>query len=409
MKQRNSGDHRMNVKNTREWKAAEWDYCGIQADLRMPAFRSAPTEAEVLGRLRGIARRCPQFYPAVMELGLRLLSINGDQRSVQRVVKAFRLMVVLAPPKHFAEEMDGVIENLERLWRFDVSRHLLEYLADRRRLSATLHDSLAHAAARLGDLDAAKKHIAEALRLEPRNKGFWSNKGLYHLIEGDLTEAGIALRKARQVEPKDSVVLGNLEIHQYLGKHGGNYLDYLQRPLDRKRIDRLADQEKWDQADSLRADYNDCRMEAFAQSTLLESPEMLPRLPRLLATLRLFFRFVDQIDSSGVFLNEDISLVHMNFKPIMHKFIFKFGDVDRETMEDVFEALMAYYGFLASRRIMTAAEFRNFRKAIQGTKAELIGKMERYNAIRHDQTMEEEQKEAIREEIFEGDHAWPHI
>jgi len=40
---------------------------------------------------------------------------------------------------------------------------------------------------------------------------------------------------------------------------------------------------------------------------------------------------------------------------------------------------------------------------------ELIGKMERYNAIRHDQTIEDERKEAIREELFEGDHAWPHI
>jgi hypothetical protein len=35
--------------------------------------------------------------------------------------------------------------------------------------------------------------------------------------------------------------------------------------------------------------------------------------------------------------------------------------------------------------------------------------MERYNAVRHDKTMEEEQKEAHREELFEGDHAWPHI
>jgi hypothetical protein len=309
----------MNVKNTPEWKAAEWDYCGIQADLRMPAFRSAPSEIEIVCRLRGIARRCPQFYPAVMELGLRLLSINGDQRSVRRVAKAFRLM------------------------------------------------------------------------------------------GGELKEAGIALRQALQVEPKDPVAAGNLEIYEYLGKHGGNYFDYLRRPLDRNRIDRLADQEKWDRADSLRADYNNCRTEAFAQSILLESPEMLPRLPRLLATLRVFFHFVDQLDSSGVFLNEDISLVHTNFKPIMHKFIFKFGDVDRETTEDVFEALMAYYGFLASRRIVNAAEFKDLRKTISGMKVELIGKMERYNAIRHDQTIEDERKEAIREELFEGDHAWPHI
>lgn len=279
----------MNVKKTRAWKAAEWDYCGIQADLRMAAFGRAPTEAVIVDQLGRIARRCPQFYPAVIERGLRLLSIKGDRGSVRMIEKGFRLMVELAGPKNFAVEMDGVIENLERLWRFDISRRLLENLADRRRLSATLHDSLAHAAARLGDLEAAQLHIAVTLRLEPRNKSFWCNKGLYHLMGGELKEAGVALLEARQLEPKDPVVLGNLEIHKYLGKHGGNYFDYLQRPLDRKRIDQWADHEKWEQANSLCADYNDCRMEAFAQSMLLESEEMRSRLPRLLATLRVFF------------------------------------------------------------------------------------------------------------------------
>ena len=63
----------------------------------------------------------------------------------------------------------------------------------------------------------------------------------------------------------------------------------------------------------------------------------LSRLASLLSTLHSFFDFVSHIDSSGVFVNEDIGLVHSNFKAIMHKFIYKFGDVDREMMEEVFE------------------------------------------------------------------------
>jgi hypothetical protein len=39
----------------------------------------------------------------------------------------------------------------------------------------------------------------------------------------------------------------------------------------------------------------------------------------------------------------------------------------------------------------------------------LIEKMERYNAIRHDGGLGEEEKEAIREELFEDDHLWPHL
>jgi tetratricopeptide (TPR) repeat protein len=399
----------MEGKKTKAWQAAEWDYCALQADLQMALLLGAPAQEEIVNRLRGMARRCPQFYPAILELGLRRLSRKGDPASVRMVEKGFCLMIELSDPKHSAEEIDGVVENLEKLWRFDVSRRLLEVLGERHHLSAALHDSLAHAAARLGDLDAAQRHVKEALRLEPSNKDFWSNKGWYHLMGGELVEAGVALEKALRLKPKDPVAIANLKIHEYLGKHGGTYRDYLERPLERKRIDRWADQEKWDQATGLCALFNDCRIEAFAQSTFLKGGKERSHLPGLLATLHSFFHFLSQIDSGGIFLNEDIGLVHGNFKPIMHKFIFKFGDVDREMMEDVFEALQAYYCFLASRRIVGAAEFNRFGETILKTKGELLDKMERYNAIRHDATVSENRKEKLREKIFEGDHYWPHI
>jgi len=35
--------------------------------------------------------------------------------------------------------------------------------------------------------------------------------------------------------------------------------------------------------------------------------------------------------------------------------------------------------------------------------------MELYNAVRHDSSVSEKQKEKVREKLFEGDHAWPHI
>jgi hypothetical protein len=356
-----------------------------------------------------MARRCPQFYPAILELGLRRLSQKGDPASVRLVEKGFCLMIELADLEHSAEEIDGVIENLEKLWRFDVSRRLLEVLCESHRLSAALHDSFAHTAARLGDLDAAQRNIKEALRLEPGNKDFWSNKGWYHLMGGELEEAGDALGKALRLKPKDPMVIANLKIHKYLGKRGGTYQDYLERPLERKQIDRWADQEKWDQATSLCALFNDCRIEAFAQSIFLKGGKERSRLPRLLATLGSFFQFLSQIDSSGIFLNEDIAFVHRNFKPIMYKFIFKFGNVDHKMMEDVFEALQDYYGFLASRRIVDTAEFNGFRETILKTKGELLDKMERYNAIRHDATVSENKKEKLRGKLFEGDHYWPHI
>jgi len=318
-------------------------------------------------------------------------------------------MLELAGAKNREREIDGVVENLEDMWRFDVSRRLMEVLSEHGRLKADWHDSLAYSAARLGDFEAAAKHIEAALQLQPRDKNFWSNKGLFLLMQGQLTEAGMALSKARKLAPKDPIILGNLEAHEYLTEHGGNYFDYLVRPLDREKMDELANEEEWEDVDALRTEFNGCRMEAFAQSMFMKGGQSRSCLASLIRTLDSFFDFVERVDAGGMFVHEDIDLVRDNFKAIMHKFIYKFGDVDRETIDDVFEGLKAYYGFLAEKNVVPAADFRQLEKAIGRHGQALIAKMERYNAIRHDPAVSEKRKEKIREELFEGDHAWPHL
>lgn len=230
-----------------------------------------------------------------------------------------------------------------------------------------------------------------------------------HLIAGNLKEAGDALTKALRIDPDNEAAKRNLEIHGYLTEHGGNYLDYLLRPAEKEAIDRLSDEEEWEQFEELCSSYNESRIVAIAQTLLQEDDDKRSRLLGLLRTLEVFFRFVHQIDQSGHLLHEDIAFIHENFKPIMHKFIFKFGDVDRKTIEDIYEYLFEYYGFLANRGIVSVQDFKDFQKHINGMKNELIDKMERYNAIRHNDGMSNEEKEDIREELFDGDHAWPFL
>jgi hypothetical protein len=83
--------------------------------------------------------------------------------------------------------------------------------------------------------------------------------------------------------------------------------------------------------------------------------------------------------------------------------------VDREMMEDVWESLQAYYGFLAGRRIVNTADFESLQEIIRETKDEFLDKMEKYNAIRRDDSLNENKKERIRQKLFDGDHCWPHF
>lgn len=398
----------MNVRRTKAWKAAEWQYADIYARSVVPLFGAQLSPDETIERLERIVEDCPEFYPALLELGLRRLA-TGSSRAEGQIEKGFYLMLELAEPEHLNEELDNLISNLEKLWRFDLSRRYLELLVERYPDNAQFQDDLAHALLRLGDVDAAVLYASRAVELEPDNPHFKSNLGWKHLAAGNLEEAGESLAQALRLSPDDDIVKGNLEIHDYLSKHGGNYFDYLIRPADKEEIDRLGDEEEWEEVDRLCALYNDCRIEALAQTLLQEDEQKRARLPDLLSTLRQFFRFVHKLDAGGYVLNEDIGFIHEHFKPIMHKFIFKFSDIDRELIEEIYKSLFEYYGFLAGQGLVSAREFKRFQKKILGMKGELIDKMERYNAIRHDETMDERQKEDMREEIFEGEHAWPFL
>lgn len=359
----------MNVRNTEDWKAAEWEYGEITARSMVPFLDAQVSPDEIIERLERIITKCPRFYPALLESGLRQLASGRNNWAKQRIDEGFRLMLELAEPQHLDEELDGLLINLEKLWRFDLCRHYLEFLVERYPNNALFQDYLAHAAARMGDVDTALLYIAKAVEMEPDNPHFRSNLGWIYLIANKMEEAGKTFVDALRLDPDNEAVKGNLEIHRYLTKHGGNYLDYLLRPADKEGIDRLADEEKWEEVDKLCTSYNDCRVEAMAQALLQEDEHKRSRLADLLATLSQFFRFVQKVDQSGYMLNEDLPFIHENFKPIMHKFIFKLHDIDREMIE----------------------------------------KMQRYNMIRHNGDMDEEEKETMREELFEGDHAWPFL
>ena len=96
----------MEVTASRAWKAAEWDYCALQADLQMASLWGAPSQEQMINRLRNTARRCPQFYPAILELGLRLLGQNltfaGFAPSLPQAKPFRQMMQVAAMQTEFA-------------------------------------------------------------------------------------------------------------------------------------------------------------------------------------------------------------------------------------------------------------------------------------------------------------------
>jgi tetratricopeptide (TPR) repeat protein len=306
------------------------------------------------------------------------------------------------------EEALNLHDNLEDLWRFDLCKRCMEILIERFPDKALFWDYLANATAQLGDVPAALRHSAKAIAMEPKNSHFRGNHGFHHLMAGKADEAKPHLLAAVRLDPENATNKGNLEVQKYLARNGGDFDDYLVRPVDREEIGRLSDEDDLESLDRLCATYNRDRLQALGRH-LAVSEKNRGRCADVIRTLQSFFGFVDRVSAMAGLLYEDIGHVHENFEAIMHKFIFKFADVDREMMEDVCESLLEYYGFLARKKLVSPAEIKRFRAMVRRKRKGLIDKMERYNAIRHDDGLDDEEKEAIREELFEGDHAWPHL
>ena len=230
------------------------------------------------------------------------------------------------------------------------------------------------------------------------------------MTAGSLKDAEGALKKDLEIKPDDQFTKGNMEVLQYLKKRKkcGTFIDYLIRPVNYKELQQMEDKEEYDELESLNADYNGSRMVAFKKFLLDEGDYLPHQILNFALTLELFFSFVKDILHDD-FLFDDLVTIYIHFKPIMHKFIFKHKDVDDEIFEHIYISLIAFYDFLSRYKLLDRSDYKEFVRDIKDMKSELREKMHRYKNIRHDYTISEEEKEEIREELFEGDHTWPFL
>ncbi len=398
----------MKIQNTDAWKAAEWRYSSIHAALAVPFPGLERSSDEIVGEFQEIVDECPEFYPAVLELGLRRMAGGADRSAAEQIETGLRLMLEVGDPLHIEEEAAALYDNLEDLWRFDLCKYCLEILVKRFPDNALFWDYLGNATAHLGEVETALRHSAKATALEPDNAHFRCNHGLFHLMAGNASDAEIHLSTAIRLDPDNAVAKDNLEVQKYLAQHGGTFSDYLVRPVDREEIERLSEDDDLETLDRLCASYSFDRLQALGRN-LAAGENSRGRCSDIIRTLKTYFDFVDRVSNTAGYLYEDIGHLQRHFNAIMHKFIFKFADVDRQMIEDVCESLLEYYGFLAREGLVSPSELKRFRGMVRRNRKGLIEKMERYNEIRHDDELGEEEKDAIREELFEGDHVWPHL
>lgn len=399
-----------NFTKTNAWRGAEYDFAAVVVGARMPFLGEPLNEKQIDKRMAAILEGCPRFFPALFQRGLYHVSISSGKKADSFLDRGFELMIELLEGEELIDTVDELVEGLEKRLRYDLCCRYLKKLAEMFPEIALYYDYWAGSElrSRNGSVEKARKLQGKALQLEPDNPTFCSNLGWIHLTGGELEDAEQALGKALSIEPKHESARANMEVLRYLKKQrgGATFMDFLLRPADHVEIRKLEDAEDWDELDPIIADYNLSRMEAFKQ-TLVEEGDYLPhQIWNFKTTLALFFAFIEK-NLQDVFLFDDVATVHQSFEAIMHKFIFKHRDVDDQIVDDIYASLALFYSFLSRCKLVADSAYRDFLRDIESMKPELLEKMHRYNEIRHDDSMSEEEKEDIRDELFEGDHWFP--
>lgn len=402
-----------NISETNKWKIAEFDYSGLYVQNKMPLLGERLSAKEMDKYMGEILANCPVFFPAVFHRGRYFLSIGKDSQALKFYDRGFKLLIEILEGEELIDAVDSVIDGLEGLLRFDLCCRYLKNLIKLFPNKGLYYDYLAVNVmkSKEGIISEAIALQKKAIELEPENATFIHNLGWIHLEAGNLKEAEIEMKKALKLRPDYESAAGNMAIINYLKKkkNGGTFLDYLIRPLDRKKLQQLEDEEEYDELDALCADYNASRIEAFKRIMLDEHDYPPHQITNLAKTLHLFLSFVDGVLNEGMFLYDDLHKIDISFKPIMHKFIFKHKDIDDEIFNDIYTSLTAFYGFLSQYKLLDRGDCEEFVSEFEGMKSELIEKMNHYNEVRHDYSISEEEKEEICEELFEGDHTWPHL
>ena len=399
------------IEDTDAWMAAEFDYIDMVSTNRMPLLRGPIEGEEKIEWLEGIIEECPEYYPALFDLASESIKNGNDEAGKEYIDRGLQSLHEHFSSSDLINAYYKTCEFLEYYFRFELALEYYHQLLsiEKAKEKPSVYDRIAHCYACLNATDKAIEYQQKAIESNPKNCKFYSNMGWLEMIRGNVEEAEKALKRAVELDKKDDIAKTNYEISKMLikSKKMHNWDDYLLREVDYEKLDRLEEEDEWDEYEKFVVDYNQSRMDAFRRHLMQNPKYRAGEKYDTVFSLWYIFDLVFNAYDDGYFLYDNIDVITDNFERIMHKFIFKTGDIDDEIFDGVCTALLEFYKFLSKHKLVEREEFKELKEEMKRLKPELREKMHRYNEVRHNDDYTEEEKEEIREELFEGDHAWP--
>ncbi|MCP5106026.1 MAG: tetratricopeptide repeat protein [bacterium] len=308
--------------------------------------------------------------------------------------------------EEFEKILASRVENLEKLLRYDLAARYLEKAIRVFPDTVSYYDDLAFALLQLSvpDKTGALRMQLKALEMDPDNDFFINNLGWVYLMMGNYKDAEAHFQKAMEFDPDNPSPFKNMDAAEYMHKHRLNYFEYLVRPADMRELRELMKERHVEDVIALCGEYNADRVEAFKIHHLRK--KALPP-HEILNALQLVEYFMNEVakaaedevyyDENEFFLYDNIDLFYKKSRKLFYWFIVSSDIVDGQFLEEVGHALKVFYDFLSGAKLVSSDRFTEHLASIT---SEFAGKLEEYHRLRHDVTLEEDDRETAIDRLF---------
>jgi len=384
------------------WEEAEMDYAMLQAENMIP-FGEPRTKKDRRKAIEDILSRCPDYYPARLELG-SLLLIEGDRNAC---LKNFDLSLEVMRSRN--EKTEDIIQNiyslgdfLERFFLYSDAigyyKQILDLETDTRE-KASAHGDMANCYYLLGDNERALEEAEKGVSVDPDNCKQLSNLGWIRMIRGELGPAKEVLQKAVKIDPEDATAQGNLRACNVMRKKKiKNWESFLLNSYDSKAAYKMENMDDYEGVERERRSYNSSLLGAFRFHIAVDESRNFMEKRDLFFTLTYAMDILEKLNVDESFLFSDILTVEISMESFLAKLIVTTGDIDDDIYNDTIKVLLDFYGYLHSKGVVRY--YSDLEDKIEDLREEFRVKMHTYHQAR--QTGNPVTKEKARDKLFGG-------